>query len=137
MDEVTDRGRLRQFYSRVVFGISLVWALMSTLGAIVGAFTIGKNDTAPEVIAIFCYIMSYAPACFLAFWKRRFAAFWLTVVVCICSFGFLYQNLHQREFSLTGIVVSIVPMALLVGFMWLSEARKWPAAIGPSPSYYD
>lgn len=59
------------------------------------AFTIGDNDTAPEVLALTLYGFTILPACILAIWYRRASAIWLIILFFIAAFGFIYQEIYQ------------------------------------------
>jgi hypothetical protein len=60
------------------------------------SFTIGANDSAPEVLAILLYGLTILPSCILAIWFMRYAALWLMLLAPITAFGLVYQLIHSR-----------------------------------------
>jgi len=95
-----------------------------------GSFTIGSNDTAPEIVAIVLYGLSILPACILAIWFQKGAALWLIALFPITLYGSVYQMVKgpavgdykslAREVMYI-LIISAIPG--LLGFLLLRSAR--------------
>jgi hypothetical protein len=77
---------------KVVIGLGAIWGLFSLGVLIVTSFTIGANDTTPEVVGIVIYGFTVLPACLLAIRFPKTSAYWLFLVSVLTSFGFGYQD---------------------------------------------
>jgi hypothetical protein len=64
---------------------------------VVTSFTIGANDTEPEVIAILLYGLTVLPACLLAIRFPKSSGIWLILVSLVSGFGFVYQACSTRQ----------------------------------------
>jgi hypothetical protein len=120
----------QQSISRLIFSVGIVWGVMSSLIALWGSFTLGVNDTLPEVLAIIFYILSFVPAGILAFWKRRLASIWLISLGLFCMFGFNYQMWMQHEITcrhiLAVLFIGIIPALCLGLFGLITDNHHWP-----------
>src|ERR1700733_5189598 len=63
------------------------------------SFTIGENDSAPEVLAILLNGLTILPSRILAIWFMRYAAIWLMALSPITAFGVIYQEIYSRKSS--------------------------------------
>jgi hypothetical protein len=54
-------------------------------------FSLGSNDTIPELVAMAVFILVLLPAYVLALWRRKFAGFVLVSVALIFTIGATYQ----------------------------------------------
>jgi hypothetical protein len=79
-------------YTKAIIGFGSIWGLWAFGAVVMSAFTIGNNDTAPEIIAMLLYGFTILPACILSIWHRKAAAYWLLALSFISAFGFLYQE---------------------------------------------
>ncbi len=92
------------------------------------SFTIGANDSAPEIIAIVLYGLTVLPSCILAIWFQKHAAMWLIALSPITAFGFIYQVLAQSGADKAygamarGISLSLV-IAVIPGFLGILLLR--------------
>jgi hypothetical protein len=77
--------------TKAIIGFGSIWGLFALGRCLWGSFTIGINDTAPEIVAIILYGMTILPACVLAIWFQRKAAFWLVALFPIALYGCIYQ----------------------------------------------
>jgi hypothetical protein len=81
--------------TKVIIGFGSIWGLLAFGLMLVGSFTLGTNDTAPEVVAILLYGLTILPSCILAIWYRKAAAIWLITLAAISAFGFIYQIFEE------------------------------------------
>jgi len=77
--------------TKVVLGFGSIWGLFALGAMLIGSFTLGTNDSPPEVIAIVLYGLTILPSCILAIWFRKQMAIWLATLSVIAIFGFVYQ----------------------------------------------
>lgn len=82
--------------TKVIIGLGSIWGLFAFGGMLFSSFTIGTNDSAPEVLAILLYGLTILPSCIFAIWFMRYAALWLMILFPITAFGLVYQVLHSR-----------------------------------------
>jgi hypothetical protein len=52
--------------TKVIIGFGLIWGLFAFAGMLFSSFTIGSNDSAPEVLTILLYGLTILPSCILA-----------------------------------------------------------------------
>jgi hypothetical protein len=90
--------------TKVVIGFGSIWGLWALGATLIGSFTIGRNDTAPEIAAYVLYGLTILPCCLLAIWYPKWPAWWLVVLCFISLFGFAYQEIHQEAHSLRSAV---------------------------------
>ena len=64
---------------------------------LLSAFTIGKNDNLPEVIALVLYGLTILPACIIAVWHRVWAANWLIALSLVTVLGLGYQFIQEAS----------------------------------------
>lgn len=83
--------------TKVIIGFGSIWGLFALGAMLIGSFTIGSNDTVPEIVAIVLYGLTILPTCILAIWYRRTAAVWLITLAPIAAFGFIYQIIGQAD----------------------------------------
>jgi hypothetical protein len=76
---------------KAIIGFGSIWGLYTFGAMIFGSFTLGSNDTSPEIIAMLLYGLIIGPACILAIWFRRPAAICLIALFPLAAFGFIYQ----------------------------------------------
>jgi hypothetical protein len=114
--------------TKVVIGFGSIWGLYAFGIVVVTSFTIGANDTFPEILAVVLYGFTIVPACIAAIWRRRAAAIWLFVLSGITAFGFAYQQIIQpnlaplrlRDMAIQ-IIISAIPA--VIGFLLLRTSR--------------
>jgi hypothetical protein len=83
--------------TKVIIGFGSIWGLFAFGGMLFSSFTIGSNDSAPEVVAILLYGLTILPSCICAIWFMRYAALWLVFLSPITAFGLVYQVIHSRK----------------------------------------
>ena len=83
--------------TKVIIGFGSIWGLFAFGSMLFSSFTIGANDSAPEVVAILLYGLTILPSCILAIWFMRYAALWLMLLSPITACGFVYQVIHSRK----------------------------------------
>jgi hypothetical protein len=109
--------------TKVIIGFGSIWGLFAFGGMLFSSFTIGANDSAPEVLAILLYGLTILPSCILAIWFMRYAALWLMLLAPITAFGLVYQAIHSRTpAGDSWIVLGDMAQALIVAAI--------PGAIG-------
>jgi hypothetical protein len=82
--------------TKVIIGFGSIWGLFAFGGMLFSSFTIGTNDSAPEVLVILLYGLTILPSCIFAIWFMRYAALWLMILFPITAFGLVYQVIHSR-----------------------------------------
>jgi hypothetical protein len=102
--------------TKVVIGFGSIWGLYALGATLLGSFTMGSNDTTPEIFALILYGLTILPSCILAIWFQRRAAIWLLCLSGISLFGFTYQVFAQGVVSqpVTKLVGSIIWMLFMV-----------------------
>ena len=109
--------------TKVVIGFGSIWGLYALGATLLGSFTMGSNDTTPEIVAVVLYGLTLLPSCILAIWFQRRAAIWLLCLSGISLFGFMYQAFAQ------GLVSQ--PVTKLVGSLsWMLFLVAVPALLG-------
>lgn len=118
--------------TKVVIGFGSIWGLIAFGFMAISSFTIGANDTAPEILAIVLYGLSILPACIVAIWYRRAAAIWLFVLSGITALGFAYQVImgpNRKPLGLSlflrGVPALVVIAAIpgIIGYLLLRTSR--------------
>ncbi len=120
------------------------WAMI-WLGIIVGAyflvlvapvmwFTLGKNDTWPEIVGGTALLLSMLPASILAIFRRTWAGVWLTIAGAYFAIAAPWathavdvtRGFH-RDFSETIGMGFLGWIAVAFGlFFWITGAAGWP-----------
>lgn len=118
--------------TKVIIGFGSIWGLFAFGILLFGSFTLGSNDSAPEVVAIVLYGLTVLPSCILAIWFRKRAARWLIILTPIASFGFIYQVIAQKSGDRTTrtiaadlifpVIVALIPA--LIGTLLLRAEPK-------------
>lgn len=109
--------------TKVVIGFGSIWGLYALGATLLGSFTMGSNDTTPEIVAVVLYGLTLLPSCILAIWFQRRAAIWLLCLSGISLFGFMYQAFAQ------GLVSQ--PVTKLAGSLsWMLFLVAIPALLG-------
>jgi hypothetical protein len=118
------RGR-----TKAVIGVGCFWGVVAFAVTLPGAFTIGVNDSAPEIVALLLYGFTMLPACILAIWFLRYSAVWWIGLFPMTAFGLIYQMASasgDHGTLVRGIAASLV-LALIPGLvgalLLLSEHR--------------
>jgi len=104
--------------TKVTIGLGSIWGLFAFGAMLFGSFTIGANDSAPEIIAIVLYGLTFLPSCILAIWFQKHAAIWLIALCPIAAFGFIYQVLAQSGADkVYGAIARGVTLSLIIAFI--------------------
>ena len=90
------RDQAKRAISAGVFGLGILGGLGGCIASAAGAFTIGANDSTPEILAIIFALVTPLPACIVALWKRLVPGMWLIFAGCF----FVYGMLAQREYMI-------------------------------------
>ncbi len=96
-------------------------------------FTIGSNDTWPEILGAAALLLSMLPASVFAMYNRFWAGVWLTLVGLYFSIaaawnGYLISTSHQLHRSWLEIIGNgfLGWIAIALGlFFWLTGAAHW------------
>jgi hypothetical protein len=102
--------------AKVIIGFGSIWGLYVFGAMLFSSFTWGANDTVPGLVELVLCGLTILPACILAIWFRKAPAWWLIALSGISVFGFLYQELHQRDHSLADFTFSLA-FALIPGLI--------------------
>ena len=117
------RNGLMRDSTTVVIGFGSIWGLYALGATLLGSFTMGSNDTKPDIVAVVFYGMTLLPSCILAIWFQRRAAIWLLLLSGISLFGLVYQEFAQGVVSL--------PVTKLIGSLgWMLLLVAIPAFLG-------
>jgi hypothetical protein len=100
---------------KVAIGLGSIWGLFAFGILLVGSFTLGLNDTLPEIIAITLYGLTILPSCVLAIWFRKYAAFWLIALTPVAAFGFIYQVIaqHNSDIGIGALIRGIISLLII------------------------
>jgi hypothetical protein len=112
--------------TKVIIGLGSIWGLCAFGFILMTSFTIGANDTAPEVVAIAFYGLTILPACLLAIWFRRAPAWWLIALSPISAYGMIYQGVHEhdRVADFVGpVLFALIPSAIGALLLWSRRAE--------------
>jgi hypothetical protein len=123
--------------TKVIIGFGSIWGVFAFGGMLFSSFTIGTNDSAPEVLAILLYGLTILPSCIFAIWFMRYAALWLLILSPITAFGLVYQVVHSRTAGgdfwtvvrgvAEALIVAAIPGAIgLLLFRRQGEAANCP-----------
>ncbi len=117
--------------TKVVIGLGSIWGLYAFAATFFSAFTLGSNDTAPEIFALLLYGLTILPSCILAIWHARLAGFWLLSLTPITAFGAIYQiathwSGNDQGWSIGKIAWLLFVVALpgLIGLSLLRTVRR-------------
>jgi hypothetical protein len=80
-----------------IIGFGCIWGLFFFGGMLLSSFTLGANDSAPEVLAILLNGLTILPSCICAIWFMRYAALWLMFLSAVTAFGLVYQQIHSSK----------------------------------------
>ena len=81
----------------MIIGFGSIWGLFAFGGMLFSSFTIGTNDSAPEVLTILLNGLTILPSCILAIWFMRYAPLWLMLLSPITALGLVCQVIHSRS----------------------------------------
>jgi hypothetical protein len=126
--------------TKVIIGFGSIWGLYAFGVMVLGSFTIGVNDSGPEIVAISLYGLTILPSCILAIWFRKYAAIWLMILFPITALGFIYQTVQRGADGpsdwalLRGIALFMIVAAIpgLIGVLLFRSDR--PATTPPDSS---
>jgi hypothetical protein len=129
--------------AKAIIGLGSIWGLYAFGALLISSFTIGANDTAPEIVGIALYGLTLLPSCILAIWRRKIAAIWLIALPFLTAFGLTYQVIHDPARGHLGeipakAVINIILFAgipIVIGTLLLGSARR--ESIEPDISVQD
>jgi hypothetical protein len=114
--------------TKVIIGFGSIWGLFAFGGMLFSSFTIGANDSVPEVLAILLYGLTILPSCILAIWFMRYAALWLMLLAPITAIGLIYQAIHSTKaggfWTTVGGVAEALILAVIPGVIGLLLFRR-------------
>jgi hypothetical protein len=114
--------------TKVIIGFGSIWGLFAFAAMLFSLFTIGANNSAPEVLAILLYGLTILPACILAIWFMRYAALWLMLLAPTTAIGLVYQAIHSRTagdyWTVVGGVAESLMVAAIPGVIGLILFRR-------------
>jgi hypothetical protein len=116
--------------TKVIIGFGSIWGLFAFGAVLLDSFTLGSNDSLPEVVAITLYGLTILPSCILAIWFQKQAATWLITLSPLTAFGLIYQVIAQYRTNgvgtiAHGILLSLIAAAIpgLIGALLLRAER--------------
>jgi hypothetical protein len=119
--------------TKVIIGFGSIWGLFAFVGMLFASFTVGANDSAPEVLAILLYGLTILPSCILAIWFIRYAALWLMLLAPITASGLFYQAILSSaaadHWPVAGRVAQAVIVAAIPGVIGLLLFRRRGEAV--------
>jgi hypothetical protein len=128
--------------TKVIIGFGSIWGLFAFGGMLFSSFTIGSNDSAPEVVAILLYGLTILPSCICAIWFMRYAALWLVFLSPITAFGLVYQVIHSRKptgdsWTVAGGLAEALIVAAIPGAIGMLLFRRQGGTADRSPEKSD
>ena len=116
--------------TKVIIGFGSIWGLYALGAVLFASFTIGSNDTLPEIVALILYGLTILPSCILAIWFRKYAATWLIALTPISAFGLIYQVIAQNRANqlatmTPGVAFPLIAIAI-PGFIGVLLLRAEP-----------
>lgn len=112
----------------MIIGFGSIWGLFAFGGMLFSSFTVGANDSAPEVLAILLYGLTILPSCILAIWFMSYAALWLMLLAPITAIGLVYQTIHSGTagdyWTALGGVAEALIVAAIPGIIGLLLFRR-------------
>jgi hypothetical protein len=125
--------------SMIVFSLAGLCGLWGCAALPMAIFTIGVNDSVPEVWALLLPA-TLLPTCIIALWWRRQASVWLLLLGMIWIYGMTWQRhymetiRHFPQESLWAFFLgAFMPAYLILGlgiFGLYGELHQWPRIIG-------
>src|SRR5580700_2049758 len=124
--------------TKVIIGFGSIWGLYAFGGMLFSSFTIGTNDSAPEVLAILLNGLTILPSCILAIWFMRYAALWLMLLSPTTALGLVYQVIDSRNpaadyWTVVGGMAEALTVAAIPGAIGLVLFRHQGEAANCSP----
>src|SRR5271156_4580473 len=124
--------------TKVIIGFGSIWGLFFFGGMLLSSFTLGANDSAPEVLAILLNGLTILPSCICAIWFMRYAALWLMFLSAITVFGLVYQQIHSRKqtgdsWTVAGGLAEALMVAAIPGAIGILLFRRRGGAADRSP----
>jgi hypothetical protein len=130
---MTDRGK--RAISIAIFGLGAAAGLAGCAIAPRAIFTVGANDSLPEILALLLPL-TLLPASIAALWWRKFSCAWLLLTSVVWTFGMIWQRHYisvVRHFQadrwsdlLTKELVPAYFVFALAAFGLFSEYAGWP-----------
>jgi hypothetical protein len=125
--------------SLTVFSLLALCGLYGCVRLPVAVFTIGDNDSLPEIWA-FLLPATLLPTAIAAFWGRKYASIWLIILGAIWIFGEAWQSHYMarvkhfpKDSLWTLMLGGFIPAYLVIGggvFGLYTDRRGWPKIIG-------
>ncbi len=117
--------------TKAIIGFGSILGLYALGAMAFGSFSLGANDTSPEIIAMLLYGLTFLPACILAIWFRKPAAWWLLLLFPATALGFIYQTVVQGAsdatlWSKAGSIAGDLATAAVPGLFGLLLLRSKP-----------
>src|SRR5579885_1790959 len=107
MTDVQTDG-LRQFWSRLVFFLGMLWGFIPFISLLKVVFTIGPNDMASNVLAEVLNSLTILPASVVVFWRRKLASWWFLADAALILYAVLRRvpnGWHDRWLAVMVIAV--------------------------------
>ena len=132
--------RSKRAISAAVFGLGILGGLWGCVASAASAFTIGANDSTPEILAIIFALATPLPVCIVALWKRLVPGMWLIFAGCFFPYGMLaqraymikVQHFYDQETVLETLRFSLPCTFVLVAlgaFAVTTHLLKWPEVL--------
>lgn len=122
----------KRVISGLLFGAGLAFSLYGCFASAAAVFSIGANDTLPEIVAIAVCLPGFFLASILVFWFRKIAGGMMVVLSVIFFIGMLLQAIHEHEVLSSNLIPLLrvcTPVFLLGTFAVLTELAGWPEVV--------
>lgn len=119
---------MQQFYMRTVLAVGVLWGAYLLVQLLVFALSHGSTASFLTKSAFVVNCLTVAPACTLAFWRRRAAFVWLVLDAILIAAAAVVYTLRTHLFG-PDLVGGAAGSILLAVFLLVTENRRWPGAL--------
>lgn len=125
---VDKQSELRIFYLRALLSFGLLWGAGLLIQLPFVILSMGSSGTLFSSFFVVLNSLTIAPACLLAFWRRRAASIWLAINAFLITAYVAEFILRASEYPWGLILVATVSIVLAVCLVTI-EIKRWPGAL--------